>query len=382
MVRAAIVICFVGAACKPPELAVDPVNEAEATEFAQHFVTALQPCDEVAADQLIDEEGLAAKFAERTKALGASFAANKLVDDRAGAHAMCAAVKNATSYKVLRVRTVKGEPRPLLRRLVKVPKTGVITVGYDELQLGKSRRDHRVRVVDVYFYFAGETLSEAMSGVTNSITDAADGLDVIEIAQAIQRAEKLKNSGQAAEALAVLDKLPRAVQRSRSVAIMRVNIAFAVSEARYRDELDTIAKLFPDDPTIALMEIDGAFLRGDFDGALRNVDTIDAAVGGDPFQDAVRAEVYLKRGRPGDLERAAERVEAALRAEPALEKAWWAKLDVATARRDWAGAVAAIDKLRRTFHISLDEDKLRALPGNYGELVDSADYTAWRRTAL
>jgi len=380
MMRAAIVFCLVAAACKPPELAVDPVNEAEATEFAQRFVSTVQPCDETRMDALIDEEGLAAKFAERTKVLGASFAASKLVDDRAGAHAMCAAVTAAKSYKVMRVRTIKGEPRPLLRRLVKA-KNGAMTVGYDELQLGKSRRDHRVRVVDVYFYFAGQWLSEAMSGMTNSITDAADGLDVIEIAQDIKRAEELHKGGQNVEALALLDKLPRRVQRSRTVAIMRVNVGAAVSEAKYRDELDTIAKLFPDDPTIALLEIDGAFLRGDFDGALRNIDTIDTAIGGDPFQEAVRAEVYLKRGRPGDLERAAEHAEAALRAEPTLEKGWWSKLDVATARRDWPGAVAAIDKLRRTFQISLDEDKLRALPGNYGELVESAEYVAWRQTA-
>jgi hypothetical protein len=371
-----IIVCAAFAACKRHVVDVDPVTTAEATEFARRFAATALPCDPAKLDELVDEDALAAKFVEHTSATGASIAADRLVEQRTGATVVCAGNARAVAYKLLHVHDVNGDPRPIMRRLVTAPRTNVVAVAYDELQLGKSRRDHQVRVIDVYYYLAGQTLSELISGVTDAVTKS-HGTDALEIVKQMQEARALQQSGKSSDALAKLDALPQDVRDSRGVAIMRVNVANALSREAYGKALDDVARLFPNDPTIAMLEIDGATLRGDYAAALANVDIVDRAVGGDPFQNAVRAELLLKRGTADDLRRADELADALVRDEPDLKKGWDAQLDVAVARREWPKAVAAIDRLRTAFKVTLDEDKLRALPGNYAELLATPEYASW-----
>ncbi|HEX4455474.1 MAG TPA: hypothetical protein VH143_31660 [Kofleriaceae bacterium] len=376
----ALIACVAFAACKRHVIDVDPVDTAEATEFAHRFAALALPCDPVKLDELVDEDALAAKFVEQTSATGASIAADRLVDEHTGASVVCAGNAHAVAYKLLHVRDVAGDPRPVMRRLVTAPRTGVVAVAYDELQLGKSRRDHRVRVIDIYYYLAGQTLSEMLSGVTDAVASSHGG-DTLDLVQQIQAARTLQQSGKFSEALAKLDGLPQDVRNSRALAIMRVNVANGLSVDAYRRALDDVARSFPNDPTIAMLEIDGATLRGDYTAALANIDIVDRAVGGDPFQNAVRAEILLKRGTVDDLHRAGELADALIRDEPDLKKAWYTQLDVTVALRDWTKAVGALDHLRTAFAVRINEDKLRALPGNYAELLATPEYASWNASS-
>jgi hypothetical protein len=281
-------------------------------------------------------------------------------------------------YRVLRVKTVAGQPRPVIRRLSRAAQDRDLAVSYDELELGASRADHQVRIVDLYSYFAGQWLSEAMAG-TNDLAVEAQG-EAVEIARKIDDIQRLRAEGKPAEALALLDALPERIRTARAVQLGRVTIAQALSPEAYRDALDRVAKQFPNDPSFALLQIDGDVLRGEYDAALRDIDLIDGAIGGDPFEDATRAEIYLKRNKPEDLDKAAQRAQAALDAEPTLVKAWYTALDVAVARRQWPQSVAVLDALRRRFRVSIDEAQLRELPGNWNGLLESREYIAWRTT--
>jgi len=171
--------------------------------------------------------------------------------------------------------------------------------------------------------------------------------------------------------------LPAPVRRTRMVQLMRVRLGEQISQDAYKQALDELAKDYPDDPSLALMQVDGAFLRGDLDGALKNIDLVDQAVGGDAFQDAIRAEVYLKRNQPGDLDRAAERAEAAIKTEPTLAKGWWARLDAAVYRKDFAKAFETIEHLQQHFKAKLDDAALHKVP-SYAEFLASPEYAAWR----
>jgi predicted Zn-dependent protease len=161
------------------------------------------------------------------------------------------------------------------------------------------------------------------------------------------------------------------------IQLLRVQLAEKTSSDAYHQALDELTRDYPDDPSLALMQIDGAFLRGDLDGALHAIDVLDGAVGGDPFQDAVRAEVYVKRGKPGDLELAAARADAAIKAEPTLAKGWWSRLDVAVRAKNYALAAETMKHLEDHFGAKFDEAALRKIEG-YGEFLDSPEYKALR----
>jgi uncharacterized membrane-anchored protein len=124
--------------------------------------------------------------------------------------------------------------------------------------------------------------------------------------------------------------------------------------------------------------MNSAFLRGDFDEALHQLDAIDAAVGGDPFLDAIRAPVLLQRNGPGDLEAAAARAERAAQAEPKLLMTQLVKLGTAMARSQWPLALSTLDAIESNFGMTLSEDQLRGLPNSAG-LFTTSDYKEWRK---
>ena len=366
-------------ACTPRDLALDPVSLAEATEFAHRFAAAALNCDPAKLDALVNEDVIAETIVEQSHAFGASLTTDKLVSNRVGASDVCAATETALAYDVLRVRLVNGEPRAVLRRIVMPSRWGGGDgVAYDELRLGKSRRDHQIRMVDMHFYTTGMSLTDAESELGNAVYEAAPGLDGYRFVSKIADARRLHDAGQSVAALAELETLPSTVRDTRAIAMMRVADASAISDEAKAKVLDDIARLFPGDPTIAMMEIDGAILHGKYDAALRYVDTADRVVGGDPYWDAIRASILIKRNAPGDLDRARDLDDAATRAVPEIAKPWEVRIDVAVARRDWPSAVQAIDRLYSGFYVVLNEDKLRASPGNYGEMLDSAEYASWR----
>jgi hypothetical protein len=351
---------------------VASVTEAEATDFAAKYAAATMPCDEAKLAELIDGEAMAQRAHDAAKTPAGRVSGLALRDAHTTAHSLCVGGARTEQYRLLHVTTADGEPRPVMRRLLRASLKPVVVVGYDALKLGKS--DGKVRVTDIYSYAQGAWISETTAWGVDAM--AADGVDgAFDSAHAMKHARELAGQGKFADALAALDGIPAEARRSRLVQLLRVQYGEKVSQDAYKQALDELAKNYPDDPSLALIEIDGAFLRGDLDGALRATDMLDKSVGGDPFQDAVRSEVYLKRGKPGDVELAAARAEAAITAEPTLAKGWWARLDAAVRAKNYVLAVETMKHLEEHFHAKFDEDKLRKIPG-YPELLDSPEYTS------
>jgi hypothetical protein len=370
------------AGCTPraPDADVDPVTLAQATAFAEKLGAIPASCPRDQMEALVDDEALAAKIVTSGHLPGGSLAVRELAGKHLGASVLCAWRTDADSYHLLRVRTVGTRFRPLMRRISKNPRTHLAGVGYDELELGVSRADHQVRVIDVLPYSDGRWLSESIGTASADVirSGGQGDLDAVrERADDLRRIAALVRERKGAEALAALDHLPADLGATRNVRLMRVAAARAVSDQAYQKELEAIAAAYPRDPSIAMLEIDGAFLRKDYDAALANIDIVDAAIGGDSWQDAIRALALLHRGRPGDLDRAAARAEAATRAEPSLAKGWWSRLEVELARKRWPEALAVMDELMRRFQAAFTEESMRRA-GVYDELFATPEYAAWR----
>jgi hypothetical protein len=361
----------------PPD--VDPVAMTEAKAFAARFARVANPCDRGKIDPMFDFEAFGARYRHGESTLAVEAAAHEIERNATLANVLCAWQAGAESYQLLRVRIVDGQPRPLFRRVGQNTRTHVSTVNYDELMLGASRRDHKVRVIDVYSYSIGQWVSELLRSTTDAVLAASKAGEAsgTELADKMKRARALQQSGQHQEALALLDALPPSVRKTRATQVMRVALASALSQPAYQQALDEIAATFPGDPSVALLEVDGALLRKDHAAALRYVDQVDAAIGGDAWQDAIRAEILIQRGAAGDLDVAQARADAAVTADPTLAKSWWARLDVALARQAWPAALAAMDKLHTRFHVAFPPETLRDTPV-YRGLVASPEYAAWQ----
>jgi hypothetical protein len=357
---------------------VDPVTMADATAFSARFLKAVNPCDRGKLDAVFDADAFGARFRHGDSTLAIEGAVGALKDKGIASQVLCAWQANVESYQLLHIRMVDGQPHPVFRRITRDERTKVTAVNYDELMLGMSRRDHKVRAIDIYSYIAGQWLSELLRSTTDAALSAADGMsEATALADKLKQARALQQAGKPQEALALVDSLPPSVRRTRVTQAMRVALGNAISEQAYGQALDEIAAVFPGDPSVALVEIDGALLRKDYAAALRYIDQVDHAIGGDAWQDAIRAEVLIKRGGAGDLDAALARAKAAVATEPTLAKGWWAVLDVAMARHAWSDALAAMDELHGRFQILFRPETLQKSPV-YAGLVASPEYAAWQ----
>jgi hypothetical protein len=312
-----------------PSVAVDPVPEAVATTFAHSFAGMAKNCEEQKLARMIDAPAMAAKFAAQSTLPTAPEAARQLANSTLGARILCAWMRGVDEYKLLRVRMVGSEPRPVLRRLIKDPRSGATVVGYDELQLGTSRKDRQVRIVDAFSYVQGQWITQLLGGNLDAMAKSLDYLgDLPLMAETVRKARDLQRGGSNKEALAIIDDLPANVRQYRGVQMMRVRAAAGISPEAYKQALDELATVFPNDPSIAMVETDGAFARQDYAAALKWIDMIDQAIGGDAFLATHRAVAYL---RLGQLDKALEHADKALAMEPELARAQEVKAEVQAA---------------------------------------------------
>lgn len=373
------------AACKSqeqapagPQLTVGPVTEEEAKAFAEKLIPLVRPCDPAKLEPLIDREALAARFMTRTEMPDKKPIAMELARRPVAGRILCGSMAGIDEYRLLHVHMVDGKPRPVLRRIISDKRSGAVVPGYDELELGKTKADGVVRIVDAYSYMQGQWLTEILSGNRDALAQSVDYLGYIpEMADTIKKAQDLQRQGLNKEALEIIDSLPKAAHNYRGVQMMRVRAAFGVSPQAYKQALDELAEIFHNDVSVAMIEANGAFNRGDFDAAIKWIDMLDNAIGGDAFQGANRALAYLRRGKPGDVDTARDAIDKAIAMEPTLKRVYEVKLDVTLAQKKWADSVAVMTILEDKFGVVFDDAKLAAQPA-VAPLLASPEYKEWR----
>lgn len=341
-----------------------PVSEPEAKALAARLETAASSCEASSIAALFDRKELLQLVERRAPAGHGTLRQLDQLFPMA-ADQLCAWVAGAIDLRVLRIRSMKGEPRLLLRKITD------FGVGYFDVRIRV--RAEGARILDVYSHNNGTWISQEIADIALS-----PGSDDPQVALTIKRINSLDQAGKHAEAQATLDSLPEPVRNMRVVQSLRVAIAGRTSLEAYQQALTERARQFPDDKITPFTAMNLAAIRRDFTEALRQIDVLDAAVGGDPFLDAIRAPVLVQRNGPGDLEAAAARAERAVKALPELAMTHYLKLTIALARSQWSTALATLDVLERDFGMTLTEDARSELPNAEG-LFASPEYAAWRK---
>lgn len=357
MMRRLLVLALALTACSgdgaPRPEPMDPVSADEAAELARRFEAAVEPCDGAKVSVLLDIDNVIRRAVkgsgvkpdeERELYKGMKMAAPRIGES------LCMDFPGDSNFTLLRIRDDGGKPRPLFRNL------SAKGVNYFELELGKSKKDKQVHIIDMYIYLSGENLSETFAQLARaSIGALRAGDDVSEFGD-IVRARKL---GDDDEARRLMARLPPRVRNSKQVLLMELQLVPA-EHPDYLHVVEKIEREYPGDPAIDMVSIDGFFLRKEVGKLLAILDRLDRRVGGDPYLGYLRANAYLLEPTAANLAAAETSVREAIAGLPDRWDVLFGLLTVQVKQKKYPEALATLTTLRDRFEVGVDHDVVAA----------------------
>jgi hypothetical protein len=178
--------------------------------------------------------------------------------------------------------------------------------------------------------------------------------------------------------LEIRDAMSPQFQRQRVVVETSVQLARQVRKRRQMvAALQVMAEHFPEEPLYSLALLHYYFPSRKYEEAMQALLLLSDRLGfPDAAMDARLSAAALVLGNAQDAATYADR---ALSREPGLELAWWSALSARAALSDFAGCVAALQKLQGEFGYELGPEALQRNPG-YAQLLGSAEYQGWRES--
>lgn len=311
----------------PPAVNVGaPPTDDEVVAFGQRFETAMREENEDAVrdclrlDDLIDRSVSDLKLNPQLRAgfrKGAVGAVGKVTAE------LTAIIKDGGTCKFLRARPLDGKPAVLFR-------IRRVDGGMDYLQLPVVRHaDGTVAAADLYLFMSGELKSLTMRRLVIQIVASLDqGLagklsgqerEVLDNLTKVQTLQQQVKGGKPHAALATYRSLPPRLQTEKAIQLFGLVAASEAGEAEYLAEMERYRAAHPNDPSLAILSIDFHLLRKEYDACLKALDEIDAAVGGDPYLQLLRAQVRIQEGK---FEAAQVAAEKAIRDDPTAREGY------------------------------------------------------------
>lgn len=278
-------------------------------------------------------------------------------------------------YRLLRVFEQDGERRAMVRLL---PATGGFN--YHNYRLERDGED--LKLTEVYIAVTGETFAETLRRnflplIGQWKQDRGDEeLNAKDEAflRNFRRLEQINNltrRGDPQGAERIYQSLPEELRTSKTVMISRIMYALDLGEDVYREAIDEFRELYPNDPAVDMMSIDGYVLRRQFDKALKAIDRIEKTVGDDPHLDSIRSGLYFEQG---DLKQAKKYANLAIAAEPELLPAYWQLVSISLEDKDYDSTLDLLKTIEKDFGIAFVD--LRNIPV-YAGFVKSPQFKKW-----
>jgi tetratricopeptide (TPR) repeat protein len=360
-----------------------PPTGQEARHFAERMLRAVRARDAAAIDALLRLRDLSERLVsdlevspnERRSFLEGVAKALKRVSY---GQQILQAIGDDGSYKLLRIRTVDGRPRPLFRMIHSDGR-----INYHEYVLAR-HKDGEVATEDVFILMTGERISQTMRRLVIPFFASVRNKSLLQKI-APDELGNLKTFGAMADAIRAGDfksavahyrTLPRKYQEQKPVLIGYVQATMnlgADGEGEYLAALETFRKLYPDDAAVDFISIDYFYLKKQYDQARKAIDRLDQAVGGDPYLNVVRGNASMEAGR---FEEARQAMEKAIQAEPDATNAYWVRISLALREKKHADTLKWLQAIVEKCHVEVQD--LAAVP-EYADFVKSPQYGEWQK---
>ncbi len=372
LTRFAVCLAFLvlgTASCKSGTSAPEtlkPVTDEEATTFAKTLEETLDTCNGAKLKALVDVEA-AMRRAIRKSTIPKGQQEVVLKGMLRGAQngnvlsQLCGTGEENAIARFVRLRE-RDQRKSALFRL-----SSSEGINYVEFYLGKSK-DDRVIADNFYAYLSGTDLVETFRAPLDALIETPSAAQSFgEVLTTLDSDPK--------RGLARMASLPPSLRNVKMLQVAAVVAAIQVDEATYANAISTYEKLFPNDPSLDLITIDGLVMAKKFTEALASIDRFEAALGGDPYLNQLRAGILIEQGK--DFGKAAKHAAQAIESEPTDTDSYYLLLAAELANKNAVGAVAAIDALAKTFDLSFGPADAVGYAETFPEFPESREWQAY-----
>ena len=276
-------LLFIAASCRQEE---KPLTKAEALDFAKKVEISIGKRDGKMLDDAIDQKAFYKKMNLESGSDARSFQAGLKKGMNMGTK-ITESLSAKGSYDLVK-HYEKDKIHHLLFRLYDEG-----SLNYHDYEL--TRANDQPKVADIYIYMSGENLSETLKNLFTQFKDEFKAGADHETASWIKRMPDIRsliNKGKQKEALDIYNSMPQKVRNGRMFQIIHVEISSGLSGDEYSRAISEYQTLYPNEPNMQLILIDGYILRKEYGKALDAVNELDKMIDKDPLLDFHRAMCY------------------------------------------------------------------------------------------
>ena len=281
------------------------------------------------------------------------------------------------SYDFLRSRMDTRGNQVLLFRLYD-PDDGL---NYHEYVL--KNIDGEIKIVDIYIFMTGEYLSKTLSDIYNAALVSRQARDREELKKTplydlvkLFHIRKLIESEDYKTAISLYETFSPEGKKEKAYKLIAIEIAGNIDDKLYAKYIKEYEELFPDDASLYLVSIDGTLLEEKYDKTLEQINLLDIAVGGDPFLDYMRANVFYMKN---DMAKAIEYIEVFNKNFEFYFDGYDVALTFYIEGGDPKKVFQVLDIMVEEFEISKEELK-STIKENFPEFAKRKDYISWSKT--
>ncbi len=166
------------------------------------------------------------------------------------------------------------------------------------------------------------------------------------------------------------NKLPDSVRQEKYVKLLRIQLTYRMNEPEFEKAISDYETVFPKDPSLYLVAMDGLFKFKKYDRVLETIDKLDQAIGGDTFLDAYRANIYYFKE---EFETALEYANKMRQNYPLYFNSHMVRISVLVSLKKYPEVINSLKTVYAIF--DLDKQKLnQVMEATYPELIKTKEY--------
>lgn len=235
-------------------------------------------------------------------------------------------------------------------------------------------------IIDAYYYMSGEYLSKTLSDVYKaSISNKPNLIDkllkrsLVDDFKKVKQSRLLTQQGKFQEAFTVYNSISSEGKKQKAILLFGMQISSEVSDNEYQKIINRYEELFPNDPSLYLVSMDGAYMSKNYDRVLNLIRKLDIAVGGDPYLHSLRSNTYYAKG---DMANAEKYGRLMIDNFPFEAEAYTTLMTIFIEQSKNKEALSVLEEFLKAF--GLTKEYLHdSIASDYPEFVKTEDYKNW-----